>query len=233
MTLTVTSIGDNQQAPGIAAETYNPDQLIAGNLQLVSDSVLITGGVDLVRGSLLGQQTVGAAGAAVAGANTGNGTVTVIAKTAKTKVGVYTIKFTGALAYLVLDPNGVELLPATAAGAYADPQIGFTFTAGGTPMVAGDSFTITVAAGSGSFLLSATAATDGSSVPVAVLADAALCATNAADQISGIYVMGEFNANAMTFGAGWTAATAKAALAPLPIYLKNVGVLDLTATDPT
>ena len=234
MSLSVTSIGDNQQAPGITAEAYIPDQLIAGDLKLISDSVTITGGADLVRGSLLGAVTIGAAGAAVAaGGNTGNGVISAIALGAKAKVGTYTIKFTGALAYIVLDPNGIELAPATAAGAYVDPQIGWTFTAGGTPMAAGDSFTIAVAAGSGSLKLSATAATDGSQYPVAVLADAALCATNGADQISGVYYMGEFNANAMTFGTGWTAASAKAALSALPIYLKNVGVLDLTATDPT
>jgi hypothetical protein len=73
MSLSVTSIGDNQQAPGITAETYIPDQLIAGDLKLISDSVTITGGADLVRGSLLGAVTIGAAGAAVAGGgNTGN-----------------------------------------------------------------------------------------------------------------------------------------------------------------
>jgi hypothetical protein len=238
MSLTVTSIGDNQQVPGVTAETYIPDQLIAGDLKLVSDSVTITGAADLARGSLLGKVTAAAPGAAVAagtgggGANTGNGTITAIAAGTKLKTGTYTIRFTGATAYNVIDPNGGELTPGVAAGAYADPQIGFTFTAGGTAMVAGDGFTIAVAAGSGSYKLSATAATDGSQVPVAVLADAALCATNGADQVSGIYLMGEFNANAMTFGTGWTAAAAKAAVPP-GIYLKNVGELGLTYNDPS
>jgi hypothetical protein len=232
MVLSVTSIGDNQQAPGILAETYIPDQLIAGDLKLVSDSVTITGGADLVRGSLMGTVTVGAAAAAVAGANTGNGTVTLQTAGARTKIGTYTIRFTGALAFTVVNPYGVELTPGVAAGPYADPELNFTFTAGGTPMIAGDSFTIAVAAGSGKMVLSATAAVDGSQFPTAVLADAALCATNAADQICGVYLMGEFNANAMTFGIGWTAAAAKAA-APPGIFLKNVGVLDLTYTDPS
>lgn len=233
MTLTVTSIGDNQQAPGISAETYIPDQLIAGDLKIVSDSVTITGGADLVRGSLMGLISIGAPAAAVAGGgNTGNGTITLQTAGLKTKVGVYTAHFTGATAFEVFDPSGAQLTPGFAAGAYVDPQLNFTFTAGGAAMVAGDTFTINVPPGSGKYKLSATASVDGSQNPSAVLADAALCATNAADQICGIYLMGEFNANAMTFGTGWTAASAKAAVPP-GIYLKNVGVLDLTYNDPS
>jgi hypothetical protein len=239
MALTVTSIGDNQQAPGVTAETYIPDQLIAGDLKIVSASVTITGGADLVRGTLLGQVTEASPGAAVAagagggGANTGTGAITLIAAGVEAKLGTYTIRFTGATAYNVIDPDGIELEPAVAAGAYAVPQIGFTFTAGGTAMVAGDGFTIAIAAGSGKYKTSVKTAVDGSQNPVAVLADAALCATNAADQVSGIYLTGEFNANAMTFDASWTAAAAAAALRPLAIFLKNVGVEDLTYLDPS
>lgn len=231
MTLSVSTIGDNSQVPGIWAETYTPDQLIAGKPEiLVSDSVTITGGVDLARGSLLGQVTIGAAGAAVAGGgNTGNGTITAIAVGVKTKVGTYTIRFTGATTYTVVDPYGVQLTAGVAAGAYVDAQIGWTFTAGGTPMAAGDTFTIAVAAGSGSYKLSATASTDGSQNPIAILADAALCATNGADQTSGIYIAGEFNPDVMTFGAGWTSALAKPVLQPLGIFLRSF----VSAADPS
>jgi hypothetical protein len=232
MTLSVTSIGDNQQAPGITADVYLPDQLIAGDLKLVSDSVTITGGADLVRGSLLGMVALSVPTTGTAtGGNTGNGTITAVSAGAKTKIGTYTIRFTGATAYTIVNPNGIELAPGTAAGAYTDAELNLTFTAGGTPMAAGDSFTVAVAAGSGSYKLSATAATDGSQNPVAVLADAALCATNGADQTCGIYLMGEFNSNAMTFGTGWTAASAKAAVPP-GIYIK-IEASDLTATDPS
>ena len=53
MTLNVSNIGDNPQQPGISAETYVPDQLIAGNLKLVTDSVTITGGA-FKRGTVMG-----------------------------------------------------------------------------------------------------------------------------------------------------------------------------------
>jgi hypothetical protein len=200
MSLSVTSIGENQQAPGILGQAFLPDQLIAGDLKIVTDSVTITGGADLVRGSLLGETTVAAPANAVAGTNTGNGTISAISLGAKAKVGVYTIRFTGATTYTVVNPNGVELAPGVAGGAYTDPELNFTFTAGGTAMVAGDTFTITPTAGSGSYKLSTTTATDGSQNPTAVLLDSALCATNGADQVCGIALTGEFNSNAVTFG---------------------------------
>jgi Bacteriophage lambda head decoration protein D len=55
MTLTVTSMGDNPSVPLISAETYIPDQLIAGNLKLVTASVTLTGAHPLTRGAVLGQ----------------------------------------------------------------------------------------------------------------------------------------------------------------------------------
>lgn len=61
------------------------------------------------------------------------------------------------------------------------------------------------------------AAGDGSEVPVAVLAqDVAVPGNDAA-----IYIAGEFNTRAMTFGAGHTAASTKNALAARGIYLKD------------
>lgn len=56
MTLATTSIGDNPQTPGIAAEIYLPDQLVAGNQKIVTDTVTLGAGT-LPRGSVLGQIT--------------------------------------------------------------------------------------------------------------------------------------------------------------------------------
>jgi hypothetical protein len=56
MTLAITSIGDNGQAPGIAAEVYVPDQLIAGNAKIVTDTVTLGAGT-LQRGAVLGKIT--------------------------------------------------------------------------------------------------------------------------------------------------------------------------------
>lgn len=41
----------------MAAETYTPDNLIAGTTQTVTDSVTIAAGADLKRGSVLGKVT--------------------------------------------------------------------------------------------------------------------------------------------------------------------------------
>lgn len=222
-----TNFGDNPFAPGMQSDAYIPDQLIAGDAKLVTDSVTITGAAALARGSVLGQVSVGAAGAAVAGANTGNGTISAIALQGKAKPGAYSLRFTGATTYNVVNPNGVELTPGYAAGAYADAEINFTFTAGGTPMVAGDTFTITVAAGSGSYKLAAAAAVDGSQTPVAILADAA--DASGGDVTGSIYLTGEFNQRALTLGAGITTAIAKAALRLVNIFVKTSN----SAADPT
>jgi hypothetical protein len=56
MTLTVTSVGENPQVPSISAQTFVPDQLIAGPKQIVTRNVTITGG-PYVRGAVLGKIT--------------------------------------------------------------------------------------------------------------------------------------------------------------------------------
>lgn len=56
MPLTPVILGDNVQAPSATAVAYNPDQLIAGNLKLVTDTATIGTG-KLTRGTVLGQIT--------------------------------------------------------------------------------------------------------------------------------------------------------------------------------
>jgi hypothetical protein len=186
--------------------TYDPNDLLAGDLAAQIETVTLAAGANYARGSVLGRVSVGAAGAAVAdGGNTGNGTISAISAGAKAKAGTYIIRFTGATTYNVFNPDGLMLPPGTAAGAYpqapaVNPEINFTFTAGGTPMVAGDSFTIAVAAGSGEYKLAAAAAVDGSQVPTAVLA-AGCDATSGAKPAPAFFV-GEFNDAKLAYGAG-------------------------------
>lgn len=74
MTLATSSIGDNAQVPGISAEVYLPDQLIAGNMKLVTDTVTLGAGT-LPRGSVLGKVTAtGNYALSVATANDGSQT---------------------------------------------------------------------------------------------------------------------------------------------------------------
>ena len=337
MTLTVNTIGDNPQQPGLSAETYIPDQLIAGNLKLVTDTVTITGGAALQRGSVLGKTALGTvsastgkafatgsvivaalpavgdtvtiggtaitfvaanpvgnqvvigattaataqnlaafligstdanlikftysisgstvtttaaatgtggnsltlatsnavaftvSGATLSGgtANTGNATVGTMSAGAVVKAGNYTAVCATATTANVFDPNGNALGLATFGTQFTDPQISFLITAGGTACVAGDTFVIVAATGSGGYKLASAAAVDGSQTPVAILADYA--DASAGDVTGGIYIMGEFNTNAMTFGPGITVGAAKAAMRPLGIFLKTF----VSASDPS
>lgn len=56
MALSTTNIGPNNQIPGIAAEVFVPDQLIAGNAKIVTDSITLGAGI-LQRGAVLGVVT--------------------------------------------------------------------------------------------------------------------------------------------------------------------------------
>lgn len=138
MTLTVNSMGDNPQTPGVTAETYIPDQLIAGVANLVTDSVTVLSGQVLQRGAVLGKITA-----------------------------------------------------------------------------------------SGKYILSLSAAVDGSQSPSAIAVD--YIDATAGDVIAGVYLAGEFNGAALTLGTGITLAAATAAFRPLSIYVKN----SVTAADPT
>jgi hypothetical protein len=72
---------------------------------------------------------------------------------------------------------------------------------------------------SGKFKLSASAATDGSEVPDAILAEAANA--TATDVQAVVYFSGEFNESALSLGAGHTLASVKAGLRDRNIYLRT------------
>lgn len=55
--MTVNQIGNNPWRPGIVQDVYVPDQLVSGPLQLVTDTVTITGGKVYKRGTVLGVVT--------------------------------------------------------------------------------------------------------------------------------------------------------------------------------
>jgi hypothetical protein len=74
MTLTAAPIGDNPQITSITSFTYLPDQLIAGNLKLVTSPAAVSGAGVLPRGTVLGQKTTQSAEVTRAATNTGNGT---------------------------------------------------------------------------------------------------------------------------------------------------------------
>ena len=237
MTLAVAQVTNNPSIPLSIAETYIPDQLIAGAEKLITQNIVLAGGQGVVaRGTVLGVSSTSTAPTSVAASgNTGNGTISAISTGTKTKLGTYAVQFLTATTYNVINPFGHDLVDGLTAGSYGanphdpDPEIKFTFTAGGTAMVAGDIINIVVGAGAGSYKKSVATATDGSENPTAILVDTV--DTTAGAQNAGVYVKGEFNTRSLIYDASFTAATIATALAANnpTIWLKT----PVDASDPT
>lgn len=230
MALNPTNAGDNPQVPGVTAELYIPDQLIAGRFPPVTgQAITLTGGKALTRGTVLGQITEGAVSAAAkAGGNTGTGTCTLLSAGAKAKVGAYTLAFIDATHFTVVDPDGEQLADGVN-GAYSDAELDFTITAGGTAFVAGDGFVITVAAGSGKFQQCVATAVDGSQVPAAVLADTT--DASGGDVNCAAYLSGEFNGAALILDASWTLAAITPLLRKVNCYVRTAVPSDVPTND--
>lgn len=71
----------------------------------------------------------------------------------------------------------------------------------------------------GKYVLSASAASDGSQTPVAILAEDA--DASAADKVTVAYLTGEFNGTALTLGAGHTLASVTPLLRDVGIFVKT------------
>jgi hypothetical protein len=200
-----------------------PDGLFAADTPRITMPATLLSGENRTRGAVVGKVTVGAATAAAAAGNTGNGAISAITTGANAKPGLYKViavePVTNLGTFVVEDPDGIIVGRAIVGAAFSGP-IGFTISDGGTDFVAGDAFDITVAAGSGKLKLCAAAATDGSQRPIGILAmdtDA-----SAGDKATSIYRTGVFNETALTFGAGHTADSVRAALEAQQIYLTTV-----------
>lgn len=114
-------------------------------------------------------------------------------------------------AFSVVDPDGNRLKDA-AIGAYVSAQINFTINDGATDFVAGDSFTVTVAAGSEKYVILAPAATNGTQLAAGILFDN-VDATSA-DIEAVAYVRDcEVNGSEITWPAGISADDKTAAIA--------------------
>jgi hypothetical protein len=169
-------------------------------------------------------------GATLAGgtANTGNATVSAMSAGPKVQPGNYVATCTDATHAQVVDPNGEEVGIATFGAAFVDTQINFTITAGVTPCAAGDTFVFAAApAAAGIYKLCTAGAVDGSEVPAAILVD--FTDPTAGNVSAGVYLMGEFNANAIVFDPSLSIAGIKAAFMGKGIFIKN----SVAADDPS
>jgi hypothetical protein len=237
----------NENLAVTSESLLNTELFVSGSgIPIVTDSGTVAISAALTRGSVLGKITIGAATAVVngpgeAGANTGNGTLTMDATTpilAGAKAGIYTAMVVRAALAQVgttpavpaqkaivefKDPDGnlLEVIDlATTPGNTVANQLKFVILEGETPFAAGDGFKVTVAAGSGEYKLVNSASIDGSNVPFAILAGDA--DANSVAAVAPMYLTGEFNAAALAFGGSDTYATHKDELRKLGIFVKTV-----------
>lgn len=161
---------------------------------------------------------VTAAAAAVAG-NTGNGTIAMAGTPVSSKVknGDYAVIFTGATAFKVEDPEGREI-GTGASGAAFNKEVKFTLTAGATPNVAGDRYTISVGVETPDDLLAVAFdpdGDDGSEVASAIAIYPATTGAGETVKIAAIYRDAEVNGKCLSLPAGITAPQNAAAVSAL------------------
>jgi hypothetical protein len=178
--------------------SYEPDSLIGGPFPVVTKLATIKASAgNLSRAQVLGKITKGAVTKSFTG--TGNGTLTLDATEPRltgSKAGTYKVVFTGATAYKVLDPDGNIIGIETALGTFAN-QIKFVLAAGATAFVAGDAFSIVIAAGNGDYAAFDSSAVDGTEAPSAVLLEDA--DTSTAEQYASVALSGEFVSDELIF----------------------------------
>lgn len=207
------------------SETYTPDSLIAGNeFPALTESGTLLAGQNLKRGTVLGAVLIGTATPAAVAGNSGNGTLATVTVSGAAKAGVYRAVCiepgTDAGKFSVEDPDGVTVGVATAGVAFTGGGLTFTIADGTTDFAAGDSFTITVASGSGSLKKVDKTAIDGSQHARYILA--ADCDATSGAKTCVVYDTGIFNESALILADGTTVADVRAALRSRSIFLRSV-----------
>jgi hypothetical protein len=176
-TLTVTAVSSGTLSVG---QTISGSGVTAGT----KITALLTGNggtgtytVDTSQTAASTTITASAASVAAFAGNTGSsGTIASVVVSAGAKLGAYKVIITepasNAGAFIVLDPDGIFVGVGTVAVAFSAGGLAFTVT-DATDFVAGDGFTITVAAGDGLYVVFDDDATDGQEGAEAILCYAA------------------------------------------------------------
>lgn len=163
-------------------------------------------------------------------ANTGTATIGSISLGAATKSGLYTVTLTSSTQGTVEAPTGEVIGTTTMGTAFVDPEINFTITTGGSP-AAGDIFGIYVpdltTLSNMTWKLCTKGAVDGSNVPAGILCDAT--DPTGGNVNAGVYLMGEFNGNAIVYDASLSPADVRNGFRGKGIFIKNV----VSAADPS
>lgn len=181
------------------------------------DEILAFPGADTyVEGTILARKQVADAVVVAAGANTGDGTVTLATVAAGSTiplVGAYVLTCTTAVVnggvFNLVDPNGAIVaagltmtVGAGAATVFEVAGLQFTVTDGATDFIVGDSFTLTVAA-DGDMVIFATDGAGGAQIPKAVLTYD-ITTTGAADVAARVMVSGRVRREKLVIDAGGT-----------------------------
>jgi hypothetical protein len=155
-------------------EIFHPGGFIvslANGHRSFDQGTILSGSGKVLPGTVLGKVTTGASATSAAlGTNTGNGVFgAVTLTTVPTQPGSYDVAFSDATHFTVTAPDG-STSTGTTGVAFSALGIGFTITAGATPMVAGDGFTIAItqAVGSPTAAASAKAGNTGNATSSAV-----------------------------------------------------------------
>lgn len=207
----------NVHASGVTQEgVYAPDKLYDRDTQQ-KKITLISGAGSLIRGTVLGKITDGAHTAVAAnGAPAPAGaTMSAVVATTASVAGVH--RFVCATAGATgkwnhFNPLGEFVAQATTGTEYVGGGLTLTITDTATDPAVGEVFLVTVsaAAGSGKYLKSLAAATDGSEEPDVILLEP-VDATSA-DKEALVATRGRFNSGALTYGTGHSLATVEATL---------------------
>ena len=140
------------------------------------EAVTLASGENLKAGAVVGKATLGTASAAADGANTGDGAMGAITVGVGAKLGDYRLTIiepaANAGAFIVEDPDGVNVGQGDVAAAFSGGGLSFTLADGATDFASGDAFTLTVAAGTGKYEEWDVANTNGSDVAAGILYDA-------------------------------------------------------------
>jgi hypothetical protein len=194
---------DNQHA-SFQDFSDTPNPLLGGAMPTESEKVILITPESRKRGAVLGRIAGAITDTPWAGNTGGSGTIGTVVAAAGIQEGTYKVMCvepaSNAGAFVVEDPQGRIVGRATVAVEFSN-QITFTI-ADATDFVVGDGFDIVVAKGT-KYKLAAAAAADGSHTPVAILA--ADADATAADVDAMVFIRGDFNEKALTFGSGLTA----------------------------
>jgi len=206
-------------SPTPLVEGLHPGEFIISEPigRISRDTVIILAGANYTPGTVMGQILLGAETSA-AGTNTGNGVLGSVAVGAGAEVGPYKLKITKAAAnagdFEVIDTLGDVVGVGTVGVAFVGGGLSFTLADGAADFVVGDTFTLTVAAGSGKYIQLAPSATDGSQNPAGILFGYAP-ALSADVKATLVCRLAEINPNMLTWPAGFTNNQIAAALAQL------------------